>query len=372
MALETPHLLSALMCLSAVHRGQQGLPQSPAQIEHLRASAVNQLRLALQSPSEGASEMTAATTLSLCMAEIAQGGERPHSWRLHLSGAAAILDQIVLKDLNSRRQLSQTKLFLQRWYASIECIAFLCGQPFQLSESRRPSRLATASVVISNSDEANGESTSTSYVIDDLAGCSVSLLPILEEISRLTLLRDIEDAETIQARRTRCEELIAQVHHNLSRTDRPVPGTETVLDPVFMRDLITLDTTFHHMALLQIYQRAGDIPSSSPESQLSVRAIIDGVSDMTFVKSSCPSVAVLQPLFTAGCEAVELEDRESILRLMGLMESTFSMGNVKTARAVLVELWGARDGQGDTAGRIRWDRLIGMCSFLLFLLIVLY
>ena len=78
---------------------------------------------------------------------------------------------------------------------------------------------------------------------------------------------------------------------------------------------------------------------------------------MHFVPGPCPGVAVVQPVFTAGCEACEPGEREGIRVLMDRIEKRYG-SNVGNVRRFLEGLWKIRDERGDTEGRMRWDEVM--------------
>lgn len=88
--------------------------------------------------------------------------------------------------------------------------------------------------------------------------------------------------------------------------------------------------------------------------QSSVKTIIACLADIHFVSGPCPGVAVLQPVFTAGCEACEPVERDGIRSLLAQMEERYG-SNSRNIRRFLEALWEMRDVRGDAEGRMRWD-----------------
>ena len=357
MALGTSHLLAAVLSLAATHRQSLGLEQSEAQLAHLKTASVQQLRYSLATPDAFAEDTELATTLVLCVSDIVSGSEKPGSWRAHLQGAAAILGRQKSAQSNSPEN-AETATFLRRWYLSFETLALLSGKPMLSSGSRTIMRL--------NREEIDD-------YIDDLSGFTTKLIPIYGEINLLAVERlSLQDAlscsgnrneaiskvsELMQERGNRLVDEIKSLHS--TNTPKFRSGFEDMISPEIREDYIALDETFHHVALLQVYRRILGYPSSDLEVQTSVKRVLTLLSGMTIKNRPCPGVAMLFPVFTAGCEACEIEDRDTVISLLNAIENLYGMSNVKRARELLKELWTRRDEDGDTAGYLRWDDVIG-------------
>jgi len=163
MALETPHLLAAVLCISASHRSSLGIDQSTIQIDYLRTESLKQLQSELAG---GFEETTMATTLLLCLDEIVSGGEEAETLRVYLQGAASIHKETAIFSRNTK-----TCTLLKRLYLSIEAIALSYG-------------MLEGDWCLLTSDEALG----TPH-IDELASFSTALLPVFAEINTLTKTR---------------------------------------------------------------------------------------------------------------------------------------------------------------------------------------
>ncbi|PGH10726.1 hypothetical protein AJ79_05317 [Helicocarpus griseus UAMH5409] len=363
MALQTRHLLVAILSLAATHRVSLGLEQSWTELELLKTSSLNQLRTLLAHPKPHLDYAIVATTLTLCITDVVSHGRSPHSWRLHLQGAAAMISEHMKNIDYSADSLSFAASLLWRWYFSLETVSLLCGNIAVSPKAATRPQIRD----IFEPDE-----------IDELAGFPFSLAPIFSAISRLAVESDCEqeqsriyDPHIFQDKLpnnsivARCNQLISEIHSKLTTPHQPRfrPDVDSTLTSVHRSDFAALEQTYHHVALLQLYRRVLNLPSSSPLVQTSVAQIIQRILSMHFLDEACPGVAVLQPLFSAGCEAYQIEDRESIRGLLGRMETRYGMGNVRSARAFLEELWSMRDANSDEEGTVRWDKVMGKCPF---------
>lgn len=344
MALETPHLLAAVLLSAAMHRSSVGLEQSVAQINHLRAASLTQLRRSLTADGAVIEETTMATALLLCLAEVHSGEDNIEAMKVHLQGARALW-----KSAWGLKKKSSAWIFFRRFYTSLESIALSYG------------------MLQTQSDDLTSCEPEEEDYIDDLAGFSTALLPTFDEINHLvnatrqvpgiTLNPVVHDAFIKET----CEILVAKVENLLLiREPRFSPSAKNILSPRVQFDLFTLDEAHHHMALLQLYCRISSEVSQN-RIQQSVSTIIACINRMSFVDEPCPCIAILPPLFIAGCHAKDYYDRYAVMSLLEKSTTFFAMGNVKLARRTLKELWEARDrledeGDGEST---KWQDLIG-------------
>ncbi|EEP82162.1 predicted protein [Uncinocarpus reesii 1704] len=356
MALQTPHLLVALLSLAATHRISLGLNQSAAQLDWFRFASLRQLQSALATPRRQLNDAVIATTLTLCTTDIVSDGKSPGSWRAHLHGTAAIIAEHLQNTRDSGTSLSEATLLLWRWYSSIEAVTLLSGNLVISPGSRTVLQLRR----LIGKDE-----------IDDLTGFSTALIPIFGDINLLAvesglsndqqLGSTIDDISSIpnDIIRERCFRIIENISSMLASHEPRFRATiDASLSTLHRIDFAAVDETYHHVALLHLYRRVLNLPSSSPLVQKSVQQIIHRVSAIHFLHEPCPGVAVLQPLFAAGCEACNAADRDNLRTLLSRIESQYGMGNVKSARAFLEDLWVMRDESGDLEGRMRWDKVM--------------
>lgn len=367
MALKTSHLLVALLNLAATHRLSLGLYQNTSELNFLRCTSLRQLQTILSQPGRQLDEAVIATTLALCTSDIAADARTPGSWRSHLQGTAAIISEHLQDVRNNSDSLTITKTLLWRWYLSIETVSSLSGN-LLLS----PDSMATAQLKrFVNSDE-----------IDDVSAMSLSLLPILNDVNRLVvetdLLRqargiEIEDAFSLDGMGQasnggilgQCYNLIDKLQSKLeSHEPKFRPPINASLSHLHKLDYYAVDRAYHHVALLQLYRRVLNLPSSDTSVQNSVQQIIKLMSNLHFLREPSPGVAILTPLFTAGCEASVGPDRDGIRALFAQFEAFYGLGNAKSVRQFLEDLWVMRDDNGDLEGKVRWDRVMGTSNTL--------
>ncbi|KAH8649573.1 fungal-specific transcription factor domain-containing protein [Ilyonectria robusta] len=306
IAVQSSHLLAAVLCASACHRRSAGLEQSLDEIGHLRSTAIQSLNIALVCSDPRETEAALATTLVLCMSEIVSVEPQKDTWRLHLSGATALLR--TLESGQENGSLNTSLAYMRRFYMSLKAIAVSCG-------------------MVEGTQFLDEPSGSGDY-IDDLAGFSTSLLPIFDAINCLDMLE--QKRVPIDP-----DDLIERVRQMLITRSSTLRSSLDLSEQA-QTDFYLLDEAYHHMALLQLYQR-----SSQPSAlaQVSIRRVISCISDMEINSGPCPAVAALPPLFTVGRAATSATDRARILKLLDTVWTGFGMGNVLATREYLERCW---------------------------------
>ena len=342
MALETSHLLAALLNVASVHRRSLGVQLLEPQPNHLQTTAVQQLAQVLSKPSR-LGVTTIATTLALCLGEIMSGGEKPQSWRLHLQGTTAIVRQW-FEEGDYDLQVSEPTIrrFLWNWYVSFVTLACFNPEPSASYQTSYMDRLKLPY------DDG---------YIDEFSGFSTNLIPIIEEINRLSFeqqsLRNsttFEDSSSLtkaNGLQRKCDVIVAKINAMLLSPKLDFrPELRHLLKEEDRYDYGYLNQAFHHVALVQLYRRVLSLPGSSDVIQISVKKILYCLSNMRFLPQPCPAVAAIQPIFTAGCEACDPEDKALVMHWMDTLEAYFGMGNVSRIRDFIVELWEMRGSEG--------------------------
>lgn len=354
MALNTSPLLAAVLHLAAVHRKAAGLQQDTAQLAILQGTAVAQLRQSFTAPRTSLSRNAiVATSLTLCVGELASGLEN-NSWRVHLSGTAAIYDQRNHgEQINTKHDCLQNVpspawTFTFRWFASLVVLGSLSG--------KSPSSFVPALKMVSKQVPRNSS-------IDLFTGFSPNLLVIFAKIGLLIASRSQMEGEPgITSIRQQTEEEAATCVHliediragldvipTLSSSTHPIP-TSTRLTT----DFVNLNKAYHNAALLHLYRRVIRLPSKSTVVQSVVQDILTQVASLEMLREPCPAIAQLFPLFTAGCEVSDEADRLNVTKLLQSMQQFYNLMNVQQAIIFLHQFWAFRE-QHDQSVDVHWD-----------------
>ncbi|OAL32813.1 hypothetical protein AYO20_07770 [Fonsecaea nubica] len=302
MAMQVPHLLSATLALAAAHRHTSGLFEGDCQFELMKGSSLMQLRSALDRFSPSENDKVLATTLLLCLADVISPATSTSSWRSHLYGAATLSAQ---HSRSNGASISSISSFLKRKYRALQAVALACC-----------SKRFEAQILTTPYDEVDAR-------IDDLAGYSTTLMPILEEINDLEPLREDGGSEFS------CDSPPGPPHFDCSsplehkshllfdrvralmakrKMSRTQGGGGHLPSPVY-HDLYLVDEAYHHMALLQIFRR-GSLSVPLQVIDDSRRSILDCLAAVTYQSGPCPGVATLPPLFVAGTLCRTKSDRD--------------------------------------------------------------
>lgn len=325
MAMESSHLFAAMLCAAGSHRLSIGL-ENLDDVLRLRSIAIHRLTETLTSSDPYNLISALATSLVLCMSEVVSPDATAGDWRVHLSGASALL-----KRLDGSPQIDESSTrYLRRFYASLRVIAAGCG----ISEGQG----------LYEDDAMKKQD-----YIDDLAGFSTALVPVFESISKMdqaATSRSRDDDEAFDLTTTLLPQklrLIERVRTMLLfRTTVLRPELNASLPMATKTDFGLLDEAYHHMALLQLYERVAGSQQGcdyDTEIQTSVERIISCICAMDIIAKPCPAVATLPPLFAAGCSATLTHDRTRILGLLCQVRACFGMGNVTSTCRFLEKRW---------------------------------
>lgn len=346
MALEVPHLLSAVLALAAAHRHSSGFIRGDCQFESMKGNSLKQLRSALSRFRPAEHDQVLATTLILCMAEVISPMSSTSSWRSHLHGAATLSAQYSICNGSSS---SSTSDLLRRKYQALQAVALACG-----------SKAYDGCVL--------GTSLHNPTQIDDLAGYSTSLLPIFREINDLDLTRRHPDSGFIcndepGSPHFDCNSPVEHQSHLLFdrivalMATRKMSRTQDdgALEWTIYQDLYRLDEAYHHMAILQVFRR-GCLSVPLQLIDESRQAILECLTAMEYQARPCPAVAALPPLFVAGSLCTSESDRMIVRRLLKTMWMKYGMGNVRSCRTVLEQWWKQQDDyKPANSGRTDWQ-----------------
>lgn len=117
MAFSTPHLMTSILTLAAVHRISAGLNQSEVQLARLQVMVIEQLRSRLSNLSGSPTEDIMATVLMLCYAGIVGGGDKLNAWRSHINGAACLFSHDISQW--TIRSQNPARVFISKCFISL-------------------------------------------------------------------------------------------------------------------------------------------------------------------------------------------------------------------------------------------------------------
>ncbi|PKX96228.1 transcription factor domain-containing protein [Aspergillus novofumigatus IBT 16806] len=339
-AVETPHLLHALLAASCSHHARLVQEPSANQLTILRFTdlAVTGLRAALANPAETLKPETAMTAMVLCTNDVCNGNAR--TWKVHLSGVMQLLTALLARQRTADVDTDPFSLCLLKWFATLDILAGLSGTHEGCVNDGQYWNLTR------NPNCGNGH-------VDEICGYSTQLMPLLARIGQLAR-RNVHEQSILETftepSSALSEELTDDAQDLESRilsiaNQAPSAATLASHDQVLASELHNTHLTFIHSALLHLYRRVELLPKSHTKVRAQVAAILDNVQAIR--PFSPANVLILWPIFSAGCETDDLRERQAIQTRMLNMQ-TMGMGNFTRARDALARYWGS-------GASSRWD-----------------
>lgn len=343
-------VLPAVLEASALHRKSLGLNHDDRELLSLRQASIHNLRVLNTGTSPYTEDIAIATALMLCLCDILAGGEKTGSWTLHLQAAIAISRQSRTSSTDES-QMSTQRRFLYRWCESLEVLSLLSPTAFF-------------------NDEAVEDEDVDSDYIDEFHGFSRSLVNLIRQSHLLFLEQQSFREALVHATgspqvaglerlsriiQARCRVVIRQLKTSLQK-DEPSfhPGLQSSISDQTRYDFVAVNAAFHHAVLLQLYRRVQGCAWDDPSVEASTEAILKHLAQLHLREEACPGVAILQPLFDAGCSSIQDDHRQQVLDLMDVLEKRYAMGNVSRAKAFLQEYWQEWDDARAHGGDLHW------------------
>lgn len=312
-ALETPHLLHALLASACSHHGRlikDPSLNSKASFLKFTNLSISGLRSVLCDKSPPLTAESVATAMALCTNDVCHGNM--HTWRTHLHGVMRLFS--VFLDGQPTPYTSDPYVqFLTKWFITMDSLAGLSGLSNQCILSS-PSELLER--VFDRFDTH----------VNDICGYSLKLAPLLARLSDLLCRRhggfpwaqDLAiEAQTLETELQSLTDCSAFVNGNF-------PGIQST------------HLAFVHSTLLHTHRRVQRLPRNHDTVQTDIRNILSAI--MSIPPFSSGNILILWPIFSAGCEADDDHDRELIYNRMGDME-TLGMGSFTRARELLAKYW---------------------------------
>ncbi|KAE8398053.1 hypothetical protein BDV37DRAFT_291453 [Aspergillus pseudonomiae] len=328
-ALETPHLLHALLASASSHHGRlMGDTAAISRTATLKFTsyAVSGLRAALNSPEEMLKAETTMTALALSTNDICNGNR--DIWQAHLSGATRLLAAFLDRHAEAPSVADPFDLCLVKWFATLDVMANLTGIRTSLTD-RDPcwylDKIPDAQV---------------GYV-DDISGYSPELIPMLAQLGQMAGRQDLFMAAKCGAQFTLPRQLLEEAqeleYRIRSITDRTVSdSTSKNHDSALTVDLQHTHRAFVHASLLHLHRRVQLLPRDHSQVKEDITNIVNAV--LNIDPFSPANILILWPMFTAGCETSFVSERDLIQKRMANMQS-LGLGNYTRARDMLRMFW---------------------------------
>lgn len=339
-AMETPHLLYALLAAACSHHSRlikDSTPHPKVICLKYTNMAISNLREALQDPTQSLKAETVTTAMTLCTNDVCNGNM--HVWRTHLRGVLRLLVACLRHQRESYSKEDPFLLSLAKWFKTMDIIAALSGLDGECIHDTEDGLLDRGSILGSDSD-----------FIDDICGYSLDLIPYMARISQMVRPQNTSNASTdinmvdMSSIQT-VNEAKALESDIASLIDKPISESLLREGEVFITELRSTHLAFVHSTLLHLHRRVQLLPINHVKVRIDIRNILDAIGNID--PKSTANILILWPVFSAGCETTIHCERDMVRERMSIMEN-FGMGNFTRTRDLLERYWASQTD-------LRWD-----------------
>ncbi|PYH99907.1 C6 zinc finger domain protein [Aspergillus ellipticus CBS 707.79] len=332
MAIGDSNLLNLMLAYSASHRARYlGHPEPATRIAHWVSNVFPALRLALEDPHEKVTDNHLATAIMLLSLKIISPStfEVPIPWQSHLKLAR---DLFLARKEQIARPANRVGAFLTRWLGYIDLMGALsCRQS-------GPPLLAYDSVLSACSATGSHDE----FCIDCFTGFTPRTGLFLTRLGRLVYQCDnerfdetgafISDWEPSPDAIFEAETLMA----DLNTLEEHAHADTAHFQDWGALDFLAIDRAFRYAGLLHLHRR---VLNASPYSE-DVRSASDELfkAMVDVRRGASAEVGALFPLFTAGCETRDSQQRAEIQERFEILERT-GMKQMQNARTLMQHCW---------------------------------
>ncbi|RBR24384.1 uncharacterized protein FIESC28_02874 [Fusarium coffeatum] len=338
--LQSPHLLSASLALSASSLASRGVEEIEGTnifrvTEHLQSSGLPLLRSALEKGQQ--SEILIATCLIWCLADVFSGQQGMTRWPVHLRGIKALLrgqKKVDSGDLALRSAMKH----LYMLYRALETLPHVPSLGLIAPSPGGKTNLGVSILPAANSQ------------IDGFLGYSEELLDILQQINSQTPA----DADV----------LLDRLNTIISRDVKHPPSvTISSLSSQSGREFALCNKVFQQATLIQLYRQLYGLSSASEPIRSAIETINGMISNMAQGEPCHTWVAMAMPLFTVGCEAYKEDQKNFILDKIHKLEKCIGSLHVKVIEQALRDIWKLRQDFEDFEGDLCSGYLLEKLSY---------
>ena len=342
--LQSPHLLSASLALSASSLASRGVEEIEGTnifrvTEHLQSSGLPLLRSALEKGQQ--SEILIATCLIWCLADVFSGQQGMTRWPVHLRGIKALLRGQKRFD-SGDVALRSAMRHLYMLYRALETLPHVPSLGLIASSPG-----GKTSIGISTPHTVNSQ-------IDGFLGYSEELLDILQQINS----NGSGDQGTPEA-----DILLGRLNTIISRDVKHPPGVSiSSLSSQSGREFALCNKVFQQATQIQLYRQLYGLPSSSEPIRTAIETINGMISNMAQGEPCHTWVAMAMPLFTVGCEAYGDDQQSFIMDKIHKLDICIGSLHVKVIEQALRDIWKLREDFEDFEGDLCAGYLLGECA----------
>ncbi|PLB55881.1 hypothetical protein P170DRAFT_443577 [Aspergillus steynii IBT 23096] len=328
-AIETPHLLYALLASASSHHSRligDTTAQSHAMCLRFTNLSISGLRTAMNETTDMLRAETALTAMTLCTNDVCNGNM--HIWRSHLSGVMQLLKVMLNAPRRSLDSSDPFVLCLVKWFATLDILACVSG-------------VNTGETLQGQNSLLGQLPSSIPSHVDDICGYSLELIPLLARTAQVACQTGMHAASGVWRSDLLSQELVSEAEiletailaiaeRTASQATKDHHGNE------LPSELRYTHLAFVHSALLYLHRRVWLLPKEHPTVRSDIANILDAVENIPPFSSS--NILILWPIFNAGCETDVVSDRNQIQDRMACVQSR-GLGNFTRARGLMKEFW---------------------------------
>ncbi|MCJ1340624.1 hypothetical protein MMC09_005920 [Bachmanniomyces sp. S44760] len=344
LAQKSPPLLNAIYAISSAHLEHRGLQVEERALD-LHSKALQGLANLIAHKDEGNRDEVLAVIILLLYYEIVRSGSST-VLNSHLRGALSIMRE-------RRAKRGPTSTFLERAFRYFDVSSAM---------SFGSSPMSGTILAPTTNDLLNIRETSAMSAVDTLFGLVADLWPILHRLASLIDVKhNLEKEEMNSPGHDKANNLRSEfdtntahielaLHQWVPKVPASVVAVETPADDSRLQSVLNNAEAHKQAAFVYLYRNILSHPRTSPKVQTPAKQALQAC--LRVVIFSGPMAALLWPLFTAACEAVEDVDRNVARTVFRHLESRQGMNNIVTGWEVCEEIWRRGDaGEGEIGWR---------------------
>ncbi|KAI9849361.1 MAG: hypothetical protein M1838_000196 [Thelocarpon superellum] len=335
MATRSPPVMNAIFAISAAHMEHRGIENEERSLDF--HSRTLQGLAHLIANHETTRDEALAVIMLLLYYEVVRSGSSV-VLTSHLRGALSIIRE-------RHPSHGPTCAFLEKTFRYFDVICALSFGTSPMSGSVNPPP---------GSGPLSPQEMTAMAAVDTQFGLVSDLWPIIHRLGHLQSLRqeidrrERESPGRVESMRQELETQSATMELALHQWVPKLPGslvaTDTSADDSRLQSILSNAEAYKQSAFVFLFRSVHGYPRKTPKVQHHAKLSLQAC--LRVIIFAGPMSALLWPLFTAGCEAVEDADRNGALTVFRHVENRQGMQNIVQACETMEAVWRRMD-EGD-------------------------
>ncbi|KAK2733729.1 hypothetical protein FQN57_001956 [Myotisia sp. PD_48] len=336
VAIQDKNLMHLLLAYSASHRARLlGHAEPYTRIAQWTSGVFTLLCHALNDPNKKLSDTTLATAIMLVSLKVISPTtfEVPVRWESHLKMAREIF--LARQQAQPDRAADQISSFLGRWLGYLDIFGGLS------SRVAEPPLVEPAYWPLSTEQPGETTSCDKEYEIDCFSGITPRVCSLLARLGEFThqcdnLHADPTAPPSWNASRiamSRAEQLLRDMD---ASSPYNTPGRRTHHSKPVEPSMAAIDEAYRLAGLIHLHRRVFGRSAADPLIKQLVDSLVDALNQIS--RGGQEEVCVLFPLFTAGCESQDQQQRVEIRNRVKDFEGV-GMKQIRGARKLMQRSW---------------------------------